>query len=98
MTNEGIVGGQKLKGLFDNLLESKPIFKDKEVLRPSYTPDYLPHRRDQLNAIAVILVTALRGETPSNIFIYGKTGTGKTACTNYVGRELEGAGVERGSM
>jgi cell division control protein 6 len=96
MTNEGIVGGQKLKGLFDNLLESKPIFKDKEVLRPSYTPDYLPHRRDQLNAIAVILVTALRGETPSNIFIYGKTGTGKTACTNYVGRELEGAGVARG--
>ncbi len=96
MTNEGIVGGQKLKGLFDNLLESKPIFKDKEVLRPSYTPDYLPHRRDQLTAIAVILVTALRGETPSNIFIYGKTGTGKTACTNYVGRELEGAGVERG--
>lgn len=96
MTNEAIVGGQKLKGLFDNLLESKPIFKDKEVLRPSYTPDYLPHRRDQLNAIAVILVTALRGETPSNIFIYGKTGTGKTASTNYVGRELEGAGVVRG--
>jgi len=95
MTNEGIVGGQKLKGLFDNLLESKPIFKDKEVLRPSYTPDYLPHRRDQLNSVAVILVTALRGETPSNIFIYGKTGTGKTACTNYVGRELEGAGVAR---
>ncbi len=95
MTNKAIVGGQKLKGLFDNLLESKPIFKDKEVLRPSYTPDYLPHRRDQLNAIAVILVTALRGETPSNIFIYGKTGTGKTASTNYVGRELEGAGVAR---
>jgi cell division control protein 6 len=31
----------------------------------------------------------LRGETPSNILIYGKTGTGKTACVKYVTRELE---------
>jgi cell division control protein 6 len=35
------------------------------------------------------LVSALRGDTPSNILIYGKTGTGKTACTRYVGIELE---------
>jgi len=85
-----------LEGLFDNLLESKPVFKDKEVLRPSYTPSYLPHRRDQLNSIAVILVVALRGETPSNILVYGKTGTGKTACAKYVGRELMEVGASRG--
>ncbi|MGA7076168.1 MAG: ORC1-type DNA replication protein [Halobacteriota archaeon] len=90
------MGGRKLEGLFDNLLESKPVFKDKEVLRPSYTPSYLPHRRDQLNAIAVILVVALRGETPSNILVYGKTGTGKTACAKYVGRELTEVGASRG--
>jgi cell division control protein 6 len=90
------IGGSELEGLFDNLLENKPVFKDKEVLRPSYTPSYLPHRRDQLNAIAVILVVALRGETPSNILIYGKTGTGKTACAKYVGRELTEVGASRG--
>ena len=85
-----------MEGLFDNLLESKPVFKDKEVLRPSYTPTYLPHRRDQLNSIAIILVVALRGETPSNILVYGKTGTGKTACAKYVGRELMEVGASRG--
>jgi len=85
-----------VEGLFDNLLESRPIFEDKEVLRSSYTPNYLPHRRDQLNSIAVILVVALRGETPSNILIYGKTGTGKTACVKYVGRELTEVGASRG--
>ncbi len=90
------VGGRKLEGLFDNLLESRPIFEDKEVLRPSYTPNYLPHRREQLNSIAVILVVALRGETPSNILIYGKTGTGKTASVKFVGRELMEAGTSRG--
>lgn len=31
----------------------------------------------------------LRGETPSNLFIYGKTGTGKTASVKYVAKELE---------
>ena len=35
------------KGLFDDLLAGDPIFENKEVLRPSYTPDELPHRADQ---------------------------------------------------
>ena len=76
-------------GLFDDLLSGEPIFENKEVLRPSYTPDELPHRNDQINNIATILVAALRGETPSNILIYGKTGTGKTASAQYVSQELE---------
>ena len=77
------------RGLFDDLLEGEPIFENKEVLRPSYTPHKLPHREDQINNMATILVTALRGETPSNILIYGKTGTGKTASAKFVSEELE---------
>lgn len=76
------------KGIFDEFLGAKTLFKNKEVLRPNYIPNELPHRRDQVNRLASILVSALRGETPSNIFIYGKTGTGKTAVTKYVGDEL----------
>ena len=76
-------------GLFDDLLSGEPIFENKEVLRPSYTPRNLPHREDQINTTATILVAALRGETPSNILIYGKTGTGKTASAKYVSQELE---------
>ena len=76
-------------GLFDDLLAGKPIFDNKEVLRPSYTPHELPHRNEQINNMATILVAALRGETPSNILIYGKTGTGKTASAKFVSQELE---------
>jgi cell division control protein 6 len=77
------------QGLFDNLLNSDPIFQNKDVLRPSYTPNQLPHRDDQINDMATVLVGALRGETPSNILIYGKTGTGKTASAKFVSNELE---------
>jgi len=77
------------QGLFDDLLSGEPIFENKEVLRPSYTPHELPHRNDQINRMATILVSALRGDTPSNILIYGKTGTGKTASAKFVSQELE---------
>ncbi len=77
------------EGLFDMLLVTKPIFKNREYLRPSYTPEELPHRGEQIHQLARILVAPLRGETPSNLFIYGKTGTGKTASVKYVVKELK---------
>ena len=63
-------------------------------MRPTYIPDLLPHREKEINHLASILVPALRGETPSNVFIYGKTGTGKTAVTKFVGKELLKKGEE----
>ncbi len=59
-------------------------------------PDVLPHREKEINNMASILVPALRNETPSNVFIYGKTGTGKTAVTKFIGRELTKKGEETG--
>ncbi len=88
---------KSLDGLFQELLENEPIFINKEVLRHSYTPDSLVHRDDQINNLAAILVSALRGDTPSNVLIYGKTGTGKTAVTRHVGIELERKGESLGT-
>ena len=86
---------QALNDLFQDLLEKKSIFVNKEVLRASYIPEALPHRKEQINDLASILVTVLRGETPSNIFIYGKTGTGKTATVKYVGKALKETGEKK---
>lgn len=79
------------EGLFDSFLTTTKIFSNKDVLRASYTPSKLPHREDQIDRIASILVSALRGDTPSNILLYGKTGTGKTAVAKYVSEELSAA-------
>ena len=76
------------EGLFGTLLDTRPIFKNREYLRPTYTPEELPHREEQIHQLARILAAPLRGETPSNVFIYGKTGTGKTATVKYVVKEL----------
>src|SRR5512136_3510102 len=84
-------------GLFKKYLASNKIFKDREVLRHSYRPQILPHRKPQIEEIASILAPSLRNETPSNILIYGKTGTGKTACVRYVGSELEKASSKMGT-
>ena len=72
-------------GLFKKYLANNRIFRDREVLRHSYRPQILPHRKPQIDEVASILAPSLRNETPSNILIYGKTGTGKTACVRYVG-------------
>lgn len=77
------------EGLFDMLLQSKQIFKGREYLRHSYTPDKLPHRDEQIKQLARIFAAPLRGETPSNVLIYGKPGTGKTATVSHVTEELE---------
>lgn len=63
-------------------------------MRPAYTPETLPHRDREINNLASVLVTALRGEAPSNVFVYGKTGTGKTAVAKFVGKELLKKGKE----
>ena len=82
--------------IFGKLLKSDGLFIDREAMRPTYMPEILPHRDKEVSILASILVSALKDETPSNVFIYGKTGTGKTAVTKYIGKELLKKGEETG--
>ena len=75
---------------------SSSIFVNREVLRPDYVPNTLPHREEQIRKLTEHLAPLLRGERPSNIFIYGLTGTGKTAVTKYVLRKVEEFGRSKG--
>ena len=78
-----------LKSIFDRYVTVNNIFKNKKAITTSYRPESLPHREREINTIATILAPSLRGERPSNIFIYGKPGTGKTAVISYVAKKLE---------
>ncbi len=70
--------------VFDREMSRETIFKDRNVLSPHYLPDHLPHREAEIERIMKILAPSLKGKKPNNIFIYGKTGTGKTATVKHV--------------
>ncbi|MHA1722678.1 MAG: ORC1-type DNA replication protein [Candidatus Baldrarchaeia archaeon] len=82
-------GEKPLDRIFEQFLAAPKIFKNRDVLRPTYVPDELPHREKQITKVGMILASALRGGTPSNIFLYGKTGTGKTVVAQYVLKHLK---------
>jgi archaeal cell division control protein 6 len=69
---------QNLQNFFEKFLKKESLFINKKVLQSSYFPEEVFHRDEQINKIAQILAPALRLERPSNLFMYGKTGTGKT--------------------
>jgi cell division control protein 6 len=76
-----------IQKIFESVTK-KSIFLNKSVLQSDYTPENIPHREQQIKQVAKILACSLRMEKPSNLFIYGKTGTGKTLVVKYVLNEL----------
>lgn len=76
-----------LDKIFDSVSD-RSLFKDKQILQSNYTPDNIPHRDKEIEHIASILAPSLLGQKTSNLFIYGKTGTGKTLSVQYVAKEL----------
>ncbi len=70
--------------IFRRAKEGKALFMDRNALSPDYVPERLPFRDTQTRAVAEVLAPVLHGSKPSNLLLYGKTGTGKTAVARYV--------------
>ena len=77
----------KLDKIFDSFVGNN-LFKNKSVLQSNYNPSILSHRDEQIHSIASIFAPALRGEKVSNLFVFGKTGTGKTLSIQHVGEKM----------
>lgn len=74
----------KINAFFERFLRKESLFSNKSYLLSSYVPDEILYREEQIQEMANILAPSLRFEKPSNVFIYGKSGTGKTLSTKLV--------------
>jgi len=69
---------------FEEFLVRESLFVDRSVLLSSFAPENIQHREKEINQIANILAPALKHEKPSNLFVYGNTGTGKTLTIKHI--------------
>ncbi len=60
------------------------IYRDRDALREDYQPEELVGRDEELRTFQAALQPVINGEQPNNIFLYGKTGVGKTAASRYL--------------
>ena len=79
---------KSLDMIFNGYINKKKIFKNKKAITNTYKPNELPHRDKEIETIASILAPSINGERPSNLFIFGKPGTGKTAVMYFVSKKL----------
>lgn len=84
-----------LRDVFKGYMEDHPLFREKNTLTISFNPENIPHREKQIKQLAMILIPTLKNEKPSNIFLYGKTGSGKTIVTKNVIETLSKTAMEK---
>jgi cell division control protein 6 len=86
-----------VEDVFDSYLYGPKIFANRDALRIDYVPERLPHRAEQLKVVAGVLAPFLEGQRGSNLFVYGQTGTGKTAVVRFVLKRLQERSEKEGS-
>jgi cell division control protein 6 len=78
-----------LEGIFTKATAGKVLIKDRKTLTIDYVPEKLPFRDEEAKTIAQTLSIVLKGARPSNLLLFGKPGTGKTAVVKNVINRLQ---------
>jgi cell division control protein 6 len=65
------------------------IFRNKDALGESYQPKQIEEREDEITDYMDALQPVIDGWEPNNVFLYGNTGVGKTAVTEYLLERLK---------
>ncbi|ELZ74710.1 orc1/cdc6 family replication initiation protein [Haloferax larsenii] len=60
------------------------IFTNKDALGESYKPERIQERDDEISEYMDALQPVVDGWEPNNVFLYGNTGVGKTAVTEFL--------------
>lgn len=80
-----------IENIFSEYIEKQSLFKNKNILSSAFMPEKIIHRDEEIHQLSLILAPVLKGFHTSNVFIYGKCGTGKTICTKFVMSHLKDA-------
>jgi cell division control protein 6 len=78
-----------LEGIFTKATAGKILIKDRKTLAIDYVPENLPFRDEEARTIAQTLSIVLKGARPSNLLLFGKPGTGKTAVIKNIIKRLQ---------
>jgi cell division control protein 6 len=77
-----------LDSIFDNAVDGKTLIKNRRTLTIDYVPEKLSFRDEETKTVAQTLSVVLKGARPSNLLLFGKPGTGKTAVVKNVVQRL----------
>ena len=66
----------------------RTVFKDQGKLSFDYLPESMPHREKQMQRLFQLFRPLLEANVPSNAFLYGSVGTGKTHLSRKFCNEL----------
>lgn len=91
-----IMDSDYLDNIFDKAVKGTDLIKNRKTLTIDYVPEKLPFRDEESKIIAQVLSVVLKGGRPSNLLVFGKPGTGKTAVVKNVIARLKRKSIEHG--
>lgn len=78
-----------MTNLFEEKFKESSIFADRNVISQHYLPEKILFRKKQIDEIVDLLSATINKQKAGNIFVYGKTGVGKTSTVKNVLMQLQ---------
>jgi archaeal cell division control protein 6 len=85
-----------IDNIFTKAASGRSLVRNRQALTIDYVPERLPFRDEETKTLAQVLSTIFRGARPSNLLLFGKPGTGKTAAARTVVEKLKQKSRELG--
>lgn len=82
------LNGEEVLDVKQMLRAKNPIFQNESILSKEYKPDKIIARNEQIGELVGYLEPIIRHSSPTNVFIWGGSGVGKTITVEHVVKEI----------